>query len=88
MYKVTSDYRLLCNEYGEVVVKMWYFNGVPFTFDDVDNPSIELIQECQLKDKFTIEDLYITSNYLIMEQAHPLIFEMEEKIECEEEMPF
>lgn len=92
MYKVTSDYRILVNQMvangSQYVVKMWYFNGIPFTFDDVDEPSLDLIQECMNEEKFTMEDLYQTSNYLILEQCHPLLFEMEEKIECEEELPF
>lgn len=85
MYKVTSDYRIIPNV---GVVKMWYFNGVPFTFDEIDDPSLELIEECEGKHTYTIEELYEASNYLIMELAHPLLFELEDQIECEEELPF
>jgi hypothetical protein len=85
MYKVTSDYRIIPNV---GVVKMWYFNGVPFTFDEIDDPSLELIEECEGKPTYTIEELYEASNYLIMELAHPLLFEIEDQIECEEELPF
>ena len=33
-----------------------------------------------------MEDLYHNSQYLIMEQCHPLLFEMEEL--CEGEIPY
>tara|TARA_Y100000991_G_scaffold191306_1_gene158189 strand:- start:792 stop:1085 length:294 start_codon:yes stop_codon:yes gene_type:complete len=85
MYTVNSDYRLI---EGQGIVKMWYINGIPFTFDEVDQPSIELIDACSEKMCYTMEDLYRHSQYLIMESCHPIVFEMTDVVKCEEELPF
>ena len=85
MYTVNSDYRLI---EGQGIVKMWYINGIPFTFDEVDKPTIELIDACSEKMCYTMEDLYRHSQYLIMESCRPIVFEMTDVVKCEEELPF
>tara|TARA_B100000287_G_scaffold233727_1_gene220056 strand:- start:4079 stop:4327 length:249 start_codon:yes stop_codon:yes gene_type:complete len=80
-YKITSEYVLLKNQ---GVVKMWFINGMAFTFDDVDNPSMDLIDSCEME--YTMDDLYHISQYLILEQCHPILFEMSEL--CEGEVPY
>ena len=72
-YKITSDERMLHN-HG--IVLMYFIMGMPFTFDEIDNPSFELIEECEEKTKYTMDDLYHISQYLIMEECHPILFEM------------
>ena len=74
-YKVTSDYYIIRNQR---IIKLYFINGVAFTFEEIDNPSQELIEECENKITYRMEDLYHNSQYLIMEQCHPLLFEMEE----------
>ena len=63
-----------------VIVKIFYINGVAFTFDDVpkifqDHP--EIVIQANKNKVFTAEDLYKSSFYLIDEQCHPLMFELE-----------
>ena len=82
-YKVTSDYYIIRNQ---GLVKLFFINRVAFTFEEIDNPSQELIEECENKITYRMEDLYHNSQYLIMEQCHPLLFEMEEV--CEGEIPY
>ena len=83
-YKITSSY---CYHEGEIV-DMFFINGIPFTFDDIpvimqDDPYIQM--EANNNYSYTTEDMYRWSNYLIDEECHPLLFEME--LANPEEMP-
>lgn len=83
-YKITSQY---CY-YDGVIVDMYFINGIPFTFDEIptvmqDDPYIQIEAENNLD--YSSEDLYVWSNYLIMEECHPLMFELD--LENPEELP-
>lgn len=75
-YTLSQSY---CFYMGEVV-RMYFIEGIPFTFDELpqivqDHPTV---QTEALKNKdYDDEDLFLCSNYLVMEQAHPLMFELE-----------
>ena len=65
---------------GEYVVKMYFIQNVPYTFDDM----IEIamfdpltIQQANNNKVYTPEDLYYASSYLIAEQCHPCLFELD-----------
>lgn len=75
-YKITSNY---CYHNG-IIVDMYFINGIPFTFDDIpqimqDDPYVKI--EAEGMYDYTSEDLYLWSNYLIMEECHPLMFDLE-----------
>ena len=62
------------------LVLMYYINGIPYTFDDVDdsfyfNP--EIIDWANENTRYDLDDLYKWSDYLVMEECHPLIFDLE-----------
>jgi hypothetical protein len=62
------------------IVKVYYANGVPFSWDDVTqeekiNPEVYL--EVGNSDPISIEDIGRGSSYLIAECVHPLLFELE-----------
>ncbi len=83
-YKISSNY---CYHEG-VIVDMYFIQGIPFTFDDIptvmqDDPYIQVEAENNLD--YTAEDLFCWSNYLIMEECHPLMFELD--LENPEELP-
>lgn len=83
-YRITSRY---CYHEG-VIVDMFFINGVPFTFDDlpekdIDDPYVKLEAEDNLH--YTAEDMYKSSSYLIEEECHPLVYEL--NIENPEELP-
>jgi len=83
-YKITSQY---CYHEG-IIVDMYFINGIPFTFDDIptvmqDDPYIQV--EAENNYEYSAEDIYNWSNYLIMEECHPLMFEMD--LENPEELP-
>ena len=69
------------------VVMMYFLNSMPFTWDDLTeeeeaDPSVVIQANNNLT--YTPEDLFRSSAYLIMEEAHPLIFE----VSCDEESIF
>ena len=73
---------------GSQIVLMDFISGVPFTFDDLPDGHLydqELCREADKNHTYEPEDLYSTSYYLILEEAHPLLFEIE--LENPEDMP-
>ena len=63
-----------------MIVLMYFINQVPFTFDDLPDESmydLELIALADRECRFEPEDLYYSSFYLIDEQCHPMLFELD-----------
>jgi hypothetical protein len=71
-----------------MIVKMYFIQDIPFTFDELPEGSIydkELIEIANKYYHYEPEDLYKNSFYLIDEEAHPCLFDLE--IENPEDMP-
>jgi hypothetical protein len=71
-----------------MIVKMYFIENIPFTFDSVssemqNDPEILICAEQQLC--WEPEDIYKKSSYLIEEELHPLLFEIE--LDNPEDMP-
>jgi hypothetical protein len=65
---------------GSQIVKMYFISEIPFTFDELPDGHMYDKDLKELADKqrsFKPEDLYKNSFYLIDEEAHPLLFEMD-----------
>ena len=74
------DARYVWYNKGTQIVLMYFINQVPFTFDELSDDSItdlELIKLADEERRFDAEDLYLSSQYLILEECHPLMFEVE-----------
>ena len=59
---------------GKIIVKMYFLNDIPFTFDEMPDGHLydrDLVDEANRNLSYEIDDVYKGSNYLIMEQAHP-----------------
>ena len=57
------------------IVKMYYLNDVPFTFDELPDGHLwdkDLVEEATKNMPLDVEDVYKGSNYLISEQCHPM----------------
>ena len=57
-----------------MVVKMYFLNDIPFTFDELPVGHLwdqDLVKEANTNRSFEVEDVYKGSNYLIQEQCHP-----------------
>jgi hypothetical protein len=65
---------------GTQIVLMYFMNHIPFTFDELPNCAIQDLELIHLADqqrRYNPEDLYKTSFYLIDEEAHPMLFDVE-----------
>ena len=65
---------------GTMIVLMYFINHVPFTFDELPEDGLYDLDVIDIADnerRYEPEDLYRTSFYLIDEQCHPLMFELE-----------
>ena len=79
-YKITTSYNWYVTEDDKFIIKTYYINNIPFTFDELpeiaqENPDIIQMAEEQLT--MTPEIFYLKSFYLIDEQCHPCLFELD-----------
>ncbi len=78
--KYRIDARYVWYNRGSIIVLMYFINSIPFTFDDVPDSmmyDMELIELAGKERRFEPEDLYQSSYYLILEEAHPLLYDVE-----------
>ena len=78
--KYRIDTRYVWYNRGTQIVLMYFINQVPFTFDDVPDSYIydpEILELADNERRFEPEDLYKSSFYLIDEQCHPMLFDLE-----------
>jgi hypothetical protein len=79
--KITTTYNHYTTPDGDkMICKFYLINNVPFTFDEIpkisqDDPAI--ISLADISYRYNAEDLFRASNYLMMEEAHPLLFDVE-----------
>jgi len=77
-YQISQAYCWYNN--GTMIVKMYFINQIPFTFDEMPDGHMYDDDLKRLADKqrtFEPNDLFKNSFYLIDEEAHPLLFEMD-----------
>jgi hypothetical protein len=79
-YKITYSYNWYQTPEDKFIIKTYHINNIPFTFDDI--PEIaqndpEIIAKAEQQLLMTPEIFYLKSFYLIDEQAHPMLFELE-----------
>jgi len=78
--KYRIDTRYVWYNQGTEIVLMYFINQVPFTFDDVPDSyqyDFEIIGLADKERRFNTDDLYKSSLYLIEEQCHPMLFDLE-----------
>jgi len=62
------------------VVRMYFINGMPYTFDELpllvqDHPDVQ--SEALEGRDWDDEEMFRISNYLMMEECHPLMYDIE-----------
>ena len=85
-YRIDTAYCWYDN--GSMIVKMYFINQVPFTFDELPDGHLydkDLVELANKERSFDPEDLYKSSFYLIDEEVHPCLFPIE--LENPEDMP-
>jgi len=73
MYKVTTQH-ILTDEEG--IVKAYLLNGIPFTFDSLDDETKEveaIVAEAIHAPSISIELIHQKSAYLLEEGLHPML---------------
>ena len=72
----------------KIIVRMYFLEGVPFTFDDVPDDGLydlSLIDIASGEKRWEPEDVFRCSYYLMAEECHPLMYDVE--LENPEMMP-
>jgi hypothetical protein len=78
--KYRIDARYVWYNHGTEIVLMYFINQIPFTFDDLPKTAMQDLELIHLADnerRFEPDDLYQASYYLMLEECHPLMFELE-----------
>lgn len=79
-YKLNVGYRWIDTPNESFIVKMYFIQEMPYTFDEIpqviqDDP--EIILEASENHRYSDEDIYLSSIYLGLEDAHPLMHVLE-----------
>ena len=85
-YRIDTKYVWYNN--GKQIVLMYFIQGLPFTFDELPEDGLYDLGCIDLADgekRWEADELYKISMYLMQEEMHPLMFELE--LENPEMMP-
>jgi hypothetical protein len=79
-YKITYSYNWYKTNNETFIIKTYYINSIPFTFDEL--PTIaqedpEIISRADQQLLMTPEIFFQKSFYLIDEQVHPMLFDLD-----------
>ena len=79
-YKITTSYNWYQTDTDRSIIITYHINDIPFTFDEIpdiaqDDPEIIKLANEQLL--MTPEIFFQKSFYLIDEQCHPCLFELD-----------
>ena len=75
-YTISKKHVFVDNE----PVLMYCVENMPFAFDVLEREEKEdkwILSEAALNPEFTLEDIFRCSDYLIAEECHPVLFELE-----------
>jgi hypothetical protein len=78
--KYRIDAKYVWYNKGSQIVLMYFINHIPFTFDELPDSYMTDLEMIELADKerrFEPEYLYRTCFYLIDEECHPFMFELD-----------
>ena len=87
-YKITHSYNWYATDAERSIIKTYSINHIPFTFDNLANivqDDPEVIKKANEQLTLTPEIFYLKSFYLIDEECHPCLFEVD--LENPEDMP-
>tara|TARA_Y100000361_G_scaffold78631_1_gene69594 strand:+ start:253 stop:522 length:270 start_codon:yes stop_codon:yes gene_type:complete len=78
--KYRIDTKYVWYNKGKQIVLMYFIQNIPFTYDEVPDDGLydlSLIDIASGERRWEPEDLYKLSGYLVEEECHPLIFDLE-----------
>lgn len=79
-HKITCSHNWYETTEDRFIIKTYYINSIPFTFDEIleelqDDP--EIIEKANQQLTMTPEIFYLKSFYLIDEECHPFLFDLD-----------
>tara|TARA_B100000902_G_C26721785_1_gene626994 strand:- start:78 stop:410 length:333 start_codon:yes stop_codon:yes gene_type:complete len=92
-YRISSTYCWYSDwvNKNKKIVKMYFINGIPFTWDELEDIGItsEGIVDIKIiadnEKEYNVEQLYNYNSYLMAEEFNPLVFPLE--LENPEDLP-
>ena len=79
-YKIHTSYNWYQTDTEKFLIKIYYISGIPFTFDEIseeEQNDPDILKEADNSMTYTPIDFYNSSFYLIDEEAHPCLFELD-----------
>ena len=79
-YRIETEYAWYDTHEGSKVILVYFIQNVPFTFDELPEIARNLPEVTQSADgnkRWSAEDMYRASMYLMMEECHPMMYELE-----------
>lgn len=79
-YKITYSYNWYQTREDKFIIKTYYINEIPFTFDEIseiDQTDPEIISSAERELLMTPEIFFQKSYYLMLEECHPCLFELD-----------
>jgi len=78
VYKITTKFCWFNS--GNKIVKMYFINEMPFTFDELPDGHLWDEDLCEIADEsrgYSEDDMYRSFSYLVTEEVHPEFFPLE-----------
>ena len=75
-YTISKSYVFVDNE----PVLMYYIENIPFAFDVLEREEKQdkwILSECAINQEYSLKDVINSSEYLLQEECHPVIFELD-----------
>ena len=79
-YQIETEYAWYDTQEGSKIILVYMIQNVPFTFDELPEIARNLPEVTLSADKnkrWSTEEMYKSSMYLMMEECHPMIYELE-----------
>jgi hypothetical protein len=87
-YHIETTYAWYDHHDGSQLILIYFIQNVPFTFDElpeIAKSHTEVLEIADDSKRWTPEDFYRASIYLMLEECHPMLYELE--LENPELMP-
>ena len=79
-YQLSTEYAWYDTKEGSKVILVYFIQNIPFTFDELPEiarnlPEVE--QTANQNKRWSSEQMYKSSMYLMSEECHPMIYDIE-----------
>ena len=77
--KCRIDTKYVWYDQGKIIVLMYFIQGIPFTFDELDKmmKDLDIIKLADSEKRWEPDEVYRGCSYLMEEECHPCLFNLE-----------